>query len=401
MRDRAAIQPELENHEQIDGINEVYFDVAATTPISPAVKDIMMASIAIYGNPSSLHHKGLEAEAQLMNARKEILCTLGTNHRIGRIVFTSGGTEANNLAIFGSVNLRSKRPQHIVTTAIEHKAVLEPLAELCRDGCEVTYVQPCADGDIRAADVLAALREDTVLVTMMHVNNETGAILPVEEVGKSIAANPKIKFHVDGTQAHGKIPIHLPSMKADMYTVSGHKIGGPKGIGALYVRNGLKLAPRTFGGNQEHGMRAGTENVLGAIAMAQAVLDAKDAVQEMNQFECEANAQLLIQTLLDCGYHVYLPEEKVPFIISASLPGLRGEVIVHALESVGLYVSTGSACSSKSKESHVLAAMGISLKEQMGTIRISFLPRTTRQEIDFACQMIQRQTNWLKQMVGR
>jgi cysteine desulfurase len=379
---------------------EVYFDAAATTPLTSTVKELMIGCLDVYGNPSSLHRKGMEAEVAVSKARRQILRALGATQ--GQIVFTSGGTEADNLAIFGSAYIRAKTCKHIVSTAIEHPAVLEPLRALMKEGFEVTFVKPTPQGDILVEDMISAVRENTVLVSMMHVNNETGAILPVKEVGDALVHRPKTLFHVDGTQAFGKLPVNVHSLQADLYTLSGHKVGGPKGIGALYVREGIPLEPRILGGGQENGTRSGTENVLGALAMGQAVKDAGEFSRTVDaQFMTDASRDMA-EHLKTCGFKVYQPKNASPYIVLASLPGIRGEVIVHAFESAGLYVSTGSACSSKhAKSSHVLTAMGVAKEEQMSCIRLSFHPQATKQEFMKAKAVIKGQTEWLQRMMGR
>jgi cysteine desulfurase len=379
---------------------EIYFDNAATTPLLPQVQAALQERFATYGNPSSLHRKGVEAEQVLTKARQALRRALGVEG--GRIVFTGCGTEGNNLAILGTARKLKNRGQHIVTTAIEHPSVLETCRALERDGWQVTYIKPCPDGMVRAADVLSAVRDDTVLVSVMHVNNETGAWLPVEEIGEALAANPKVRFHVDGVQAFGKLPQPARAARADLYTVSGHKLGAPKGVGALYVRDGVELEPVLYGGGQEFGLRSGTQNVLGIDAFATAVEVLCDDVEGAFAHVEKLTARLLEGLEATPGCSVQRPERSSPYIVNVSFPGLRGEVMVHAFESAGLYVSTGSACSTKggqSSPSHVLQAMGRNEPEVTGAIRISLTRWHTEADVDAALKVIREQTAWLRSIL--
>ncbi|MCL6631712.1 MAG: cysteine desulfurase [Alicyclobacillus herbarius] len=379
---------------------ELYFDNAATTPLLPAVKDAIREQMSAFGNPSSLHRKGKEAEDILTSTRRLLLHALGAEG--GKVIFTGSGTEANNLAILGTARLLAGRGRHIVSTAVEHPSVLEPLRALQRQGWEVSFVQPDADGSVAVADVLAAVREDTVLVTMMHVNNETGAILPVDEVGRALAKNPKVRFHVDGIQAFGKLARPVRASRADLYTLSGHKLGAPKGVGALYVRDGVSLEPVVYGGGQEYGLRSGTQNVLGIAALKAAVEVMSEGIDKAWQHVSRLCERMVagLRALPQCQVHV--PEPHSPYILNASFPGLRGEVLVHAFESKGLYVSTGSACSTKtghSSPSHVLTAMGLDESAVDGAIRLSFTRWITEEEVNEALSIIEQQTRWLRNIL--
>ncbi|OFW79398.1 MAG: hypothetical protein A2201_12535 [Alicyclobacillus sp. RIFOXYA1_FULL_53_8] len=376
---------------------ELYFDTAATTPLLNEVKQVLMESLDTYGNPSSLHRKGIDAQKRVERARQQVLRTLGAT---GRVIFTASGTEANNLALFGIAQKYAQTPRHLVTTEIEHPSVLETCRALERRGWRVTYVAPEADGRVEAQKVLAAVTSETVLVSMMQVNNETGAILPIEEVGTALKANPRVVFHVDGIQAFGKFK--HGAKWADLYSLSGHKIGAPKGVGALYTRPNLTLEPMLFGGGQESGLRSGTENVLSITALGEA---AKVAVEKR---ETALNhtyglAQSLVQGLAQIdGCVIQRTKEASPYIVSAAFPGLKGEVLVHALETKGLYVSTGSACSSKgghTKASHVLQAMKYSKRQIEGTIRFSVGSWHTMEDILDAVNIVQEQTRWLHSVV--
>lgn len=379
---------------------ELYFDTAATTGLLTEVRDAMSGAFDLLGNPSSLHRKGVEAQRAVDEARKAVLRCLGVNH--GRLVFTGCGTEANNLAIRGSALRLQGRGRHIVTTAIEHPSVLETCRALERNGWQVTYVSPTPDGGVSAESVLEAVREDTVLVSMMHVNNESGAMLPVAEVGKALRARPKTLFHVDGIQAFGKVKKSAQAIEADLYSVSGHKIGAPKGVGALYIRDGVTLEPVLYGGGQEHGLRSGTENVLGIIALGRAA-DVATALPTDTWGRVNKLAAKLCAGLGQVGgCRLERPAVSSPYIVSVSFPGLRGEVLVHALESKGLYVSTGSACSTRgghSKASHVLRAMGRSEDEVTGTLRFSIGWWTTEDEVRRAVEIVDEQVKWLRSVV--
>jgi cysteine desulfurase len=377
-------------------MQELYFDTAATAPLLPEVQRVMVDAFGVFGNPSSLHRKGLEAEERLKAARAQVLKALGVQR--GRIVFTGGGSEANNLAIFGTARRYRERGRHLVTTQIEHPSVLEPFRALEREGWRVTYVPPEPDGSVKAERVLSAVTDDTVLVSVMHVNNETGAIQPIEEIARALQDRPKVLFHVDGIQAFGKVPGGIRDIPVDLYSMSGHKIGAPKGVGALYVRQGVEISPLVYGGGQEDGLRSGTENVIGIVAMgAAAEIAAQNAsqnwehVSRLSEALCEG-----LEKLPRCKVH--RPSPKSPYIVSASFPGLKGEVLVHALEAQGLYVSTGSACSTRgghSKGSHVLTAMKLPAAEVSGSIRFSLAPWHTLGDVERALDIVESQVRWL------
>jgi cysteine desulfurase len=380
---------------------ELYFDTAATTPLLPEVRAAMQEAMDVYGNPSSLHRKGIEAEERLQQARTAVARCLGVEG--GRIVFTGGGSEANNLAIFGTVRRFANRGRHLVTTQIEHPSVLEAFRALERRGWRVTYVAPDPDGTVPAERVLDAVTDETVLVSMMHVNNETGAIQPVEAVGEALKARPTTLFHVDGIQAFGKIPHCAAGTGADLYTVSGHKIGAPKGVGALYIRPGLEIEPLVYGGGQEFGLRSGTENVLGIHALGVAADIAARGAEAAWQ-RVEALSRRLTDGIGDLpGIVLRRPRKPSPYIVGVSFPGLRGEVIVHAFEQEGLFVSTGSACSTRgghARGSHVLKAMGWTEEERTGSVRLSIARWHTETDVDQAVAIIRRQITWLREMLG-
>ncbi|RIV28198.1 cysteine desulfurase [Alicyclobacillaceae bacterium I2511] len=379
---------------------EIYLDNAATTPLLPEVEAVMMAAFQQFGNPSSLHRKGVQAEDVVRRARQQVLHALGVNQ--GKLVFTGSGTEANNLAIIGVIRRYANRGRHIVTTSIEHSSVLEVYRYLERRGWDVTFVNPDATGQVQVQDILSALRPDTLLVSMMHVNNETGALLPVQQVGVALKTQSKTLFHVDGIQSFGKVPDCLVHAQADLYTVSAHKLGGPKGVGALYLRQALNIDPLLWGGGQEFGLRSGTENVAGiagfGIAAAQAAQDLPDSWNHVRNLY-----GILCDGLKELGAHVISPFPFSPYIVNASFPGIRAEVFLHALEAQGVYVSTGSACSThkgRVQTSHVLQAMGISLGEATGAVRFSLARWQTPEDIQTALQRVAEQVQWVHQVGG-
>lgn len=379
-------------------MDEIYFDMASTTPILPQVRDKLVEAFDVYGNPSSLHRKGVEAEKMLDVARKQVLFALGAHG--GTLVFTGGGTEADNLAILGAAKRYSGRGKHLITSEIEHPAVLESFHILEKKGFSVTYIAPQASGDILLEDVLQAIQPDTILVSLMHVNNETGAILPIAEIGQALRQFPKILFHVDGIQAFGKIPFSLHTLSVDLYSISAHKIGGLKGTGALYIREGVNLDPLIAGGGQEYGLRSGTENVLGALAFGVAAGFAVPTGDEYAQMQ--ALSDELIKGLRALNWILHTPNCRSPHIVHASKTGLRGEVLVHAFETKGLFVSTGSACSTRGgqqKASHVLRAMGLSRDQLGGAIRFSMGRQHTLADVQTALQVIREQTAWIERLL--
>ncbi|WP_230087959.1 cysteine desulfurase family protein [Alicyclobacillus mali (ex Roth et al. 2021)] len=380
-------------------MDELYFDYAATAPVRPEVRARVSEWLELYGNPSSLHRMGMRAERALRHAREQLMHSLGA--RDGRLVFTGGGTEANNLAIYGVARAYTQRGRHIVTTAIEHPAVREAMADLEREGFEVSYVHPDRRGDVSAEEVLRHVRDDTILVSIMHVNNETGAVLPVEQVADGLRAYPKAVLHVDGTQALGKIPVSISGARIHLYAASGHKLGALKGTGALYVHASLRLKPHVVGGGQEFGLRSGTENVLGALSFGEA---AAHAIRDMeSDADAEQKRERLARGLEQLGYVIMSPRHHSPYILCAALPGARGEILVHAFEEKGLYVSAGSACSSGKhgrEPSHVLTAMGVKPELALAAIRFSWHPGTRTSEIESALEIVRERTTWLKQALG-
>ena len=364
-------------------MNEVYLDNSSTTRVcETAAAKVMELMTENYGNPSSLHALGFRAEQALTQARRSVAAALGAKEE--EVFFTSGGTESNNLAIFGAAYARKRMGMHIVTTQIEHPSVANAVRQLEKEGWEVTWLQPDREGHIAPEAVLEAVRPDTTLVSMMAVNNEVGTILPIEAAARAIALKkaPAL-LHVDAVQAFGKYPIDVEKMKIDLLTMSGHKIHGPKGVGMLYMRKGLKVKPLMLGGGQQRGQRPGTENGPGAAALGVACDEAFKSMKESIAHVREVKQTLLegILALPDTQLNGDSLEEASPYVLNVTFKGLRSEVLLHALESKGIVVSAGSACDSKKKVgSPVLTAMGLPFSEIEGAIRFSFCRYNTVEE---------------------
>ena len=361
-------------------MNQVYLDNSATTRVCPeAAEKVMELMMEKYGNPSSLHTMGYEAEQEILWAREQIAKALIVLPR--EMVFTSGGTEANNLALFGAAQARKRMGNRIVTTAIEHSSVLEAAQELEKQGMEVVFLKPGLDGKIPLEEIKEAINERTILVSVMAVNNEVGSIQPIEKVKKIIETKkaPAL-FHVDAVQAFGKIPLKPAKMGIDLMTISGHKVHAPKGVGALYIGKGVRILPRTFGGEQQNRMRPGTEPaslIAGFGAAVQALPDLAEEKKSIQSLKDYAVERL-------CGIpmvEVNSPEDSLPYVLNISAVGVRSETMLHHLAAKGIYVSSGSACA-KGRKSHVLEAMGLSPERIASAIRISFSRYNTRADID-------------------
>ncbi len=367
----------------------IYLDYNATTPLHPRVLDAMQPYLTEhYGNPSSLYRPGREAKTAVENARRRIADCLGCSP--SEIVFTAGGTEADNLAVRGIARSRKNSGKHIVTSAIEHHAVLHTCKALEEDGYQVTYLSVGEDGQVDPDEVAESLTPETILISIMLANNETGVINPIEHVAR-IATKRSVLFHTDAVQALGKIPIQIQDLGVDLAAFAGHKIYGPKGSGFLYVKRGTPLAPVITGGSHEHGLRAGTENVAGIVGLAEAVLLAS------NTLETEAKRLDTLRSRLEATVSERLagvringgPVPRVPNTSNLSFRGIDGESIVVALDMEGICISTGSACSTGDPEpSHVLTAMGRSAREAQGSIRLSLGKGTTEEDIDLTVRTL-------------
>ncbi len=371
-------------------MERIYLDNAAATPLDARVLAAMMPYLTTqYGNPSSLHYFGQQARAAVQTARGQVAACLHV--KLQDIVFTSGGTEADNLAILGY--LRANHPQggHLITTAVEHHAVLRTFEAMRQKGYDVTILPVDEIGRVRLDDVKQALRPDTVLISVMYANNETGTIQPIREIG-ALAQHAGVVFHVDAVQAYGYIPIHPLEDHIDMLTICSHKIYGPKGVGALYIRHGLDVAADAYGGPQEHRLRAGTENVAGIVGfgMASALLDTE---REARYAQAAALKQRLYDKLVCQHAAIHLNgtlTQSLPNMLSISIAGTDSAILLIALDMQGVAVSAGSACEAGAVEpSHVLQAMHTDDKWLRSSLRISVGKENTMEEIDEAICRIQ------------
>lgn len=357
-----------------------YLDHSATTFVLPeAAEAACRVMTQQFGNPSSVHKMGIEASGILEDARRSVASLMGADP--SEITFTSCGTEAINTAVFGAAHRRG-RGKHIVTTAIEHSATLNACRRLEQEGYEVTYLEPDEGGHISVADLRAALRPDTVLLTCMLVNNEVGTILPVKEFGKLLRKKcPNALFHIDAVQGLARIPIKPKLWNADLLSVSGHKIGAPKGIGALYIRKGVHIAPLLYGGGQERGLRPGTEPLPNIAAFGTACRLRESCIEQNAARVAELADYLETQLAQRFPWAVQNGSPDLPYVRNYSFPGCKSEVLLRVLEMHEVYVSSGSACN-KGRASHVLAAMKLPHERIDSALRISFSPSNTEADID-------------------
>ncbi|SHH86128.1 cysteine desulfurase [Caloranaerobacter azorensis DSM 13643] len=384
---------------------EVYLDNSATTRPRDEVIDSMIYMLkSVYGNPSSLHRKGLEAEKEIEKSRTIISKFLGVDSK--EIFFTSGGTESNNIAIQGIIKRYAKRGKHIITTKIEHPSVLNIFKYYEDKGFEVTYLNVNEKGIIDLKQLEDSITDKTILVSIMMVNNEIGTVQPIKEIVEIIKKkNKNVKLHVDGVQAFGKIDIQLKNLGVDVFSFSGHKIHGPKGVGGLYIKNGTVLEPIIFGGNQERGLKSGTENTPGIVGLGKAVEIIK------NNFEDEKNHILdvkkyfidkVLEKIDNIKINSYTDDRCAPHIVNISFIGVKGEVLLHYLEEDGIFVSTGSACSSHKKgRSHVLKSIGLKEEEIEGAIRFSFAFYNTKEEIEYAVDRLEKSVRDIRKIMMR
>ncbi len=371
---------------------EIYLDNSATTRAYDCVAELVSkVMVEDYGNPSSLHRKGVEAEQYIRYAREVIAASMKVSEK--EIVFTSGGTESDNLALIGAALANRRMGRHIITTCIEHPAVMQTMRYLEEQGFQIAYLPVDRFGIIRLEDLRCAIRRDTILVSIMHTNNEIGSLQPIGEAGALIKnMNPRIIYHVDAIQGYGKFRIYPKKMNIDLLAVSGHKIHGPKGVGFLYINEKIRIVPIVYGGGQQKGMRSGTENVSGIAGLGKAV------EQIYENLEAERAAMYELKERFVQGV-LQIPEVKIngltgemsaPHVVSASFRGVRSEVLLHALEEKGIYVSAGSACASNKapKPSDTLRAIGLEKELLDATLRFSLSVFTTQEEIDYTLQTL-------------
>lgn len=381
----------------------IYLDYNATTPLDARVLEAMLPSMqTAFGNASSIHSAGQHARAAVDRARESVAALIGANP--AEIVFTSGGTEADNLALIGLVSAASSSPRkHVITTAIEHHAVLNACQELGRRGIDVTYVPPRTNGIVDAQDIRRAITPETILISVMHANNEIGTIQPVEEIGR-VAAEADVYFHCDAVQSAGKLRLDVNRLGVDLLSISAHKFYGPKGVGALYVRPGTRLEPLFFGGHHERDRRPGTENVPGIVGIGKAAELARAHLDE--DTSCISVLRDGLETaLLDSIPEARLNGNSGPRVCnttSITFTGAGGEAILIALDLEGIACSTGAACSSGSVEpSHVLTAIGLSDDDARSTLRFSVGRGTTADEIDTAVEVIPRVVERIRSLSPR
>ncbi len=372
---------------------EAYLDNSATTRCYEEVRDLVVKTMMEdYGNPSAMHLKGVEAEKYVKEAAKKIAATLKVQEK--EIYFTSGGTEGDNWALLGTAMAKQRQGKHIITTVFEHSAVSAPLAWLEEQGYEITRIPVDEEGNLSLEQLREAVRKDTILVSTMYVNNEMGAVVPVEEIGKIVKEkNPAALYHVDAIQAYGKYRIYPKRMGIDLLAVSGHKIHGPKGVGFLYISEKAKIRPLILGGGQQGGMRSGTDNVPGIAGLGAAAeriyRDLEANTEQMRKLKLYFAQELgKIENVKINGPK---PEQGAPHILNVSFLGVRSEVLLHTLEEMGIYVSAGSACSShKRTGSSTMAALGLSPEQKESAVRFSFSEFTSKEELDYTLEALKK-----------
>ncbi|MFA4885731.1 MAG: cysteine desulfurase NifS [Desulfotomaculaceae bacterium] len=367
-------------------MRRVYFDHSGTTPVHPAVAEEMCRYLTgeNFGNPSSVHYYGLQIKKRVAEARDKLAQALGAGS--GEIVFTSGGTESDNMAIHGAAYTNRNRGSHVITSAVEHHAVLNTVKALGKQGFDITILPVDRYGMVSADEVAAAITDKTTVISIMHANNEVGTIMPVAEIGK-LARERKILFHVDAVQSFGKIPVNVDEIGADLLSISGHKIYGPKGVGALYIRKGARWRQSLFhGGAQERLRRAGTENIPGIMGLAKAV-ELVTANMEQESARLKSLRDKLIKEVISRFEHVSLsghPTMRLPNHASFLFKYIEGESMLLSLDMKGIAASTGSACTSGSLEpSHVLLAMGVAHEDAHGSLRLTLGKDNTEEDVDY------------------
>ena len=379
--------------DTFEGVNmmEVYLDNSATTRCLPSVAALMTKIMCEdYGNPSSMHRKGVESEQYIRHAKEIIARTLKVQEK--EILFTSGGTESDNIALIGTAFANFRSGNHIITTKIEHPAILQTCAYLETQGFEVTYLPVDSNGIICLADLEKAMTNQTIIVSIMHTNNEIGSVQPIAEAGALIKRiNPNTVFHVDAVQGFGKFRIYPKKMNVDLLSVSAHKIHGPKGVGFLYMNEKVKVKPILYGGGQQKGMRSGTENVPGVAGMALAIDEIYKDFEEKTEYLYAIKDRFIkgLEGLEGVKVNGLTGRDSAPHVVSVSIAGIRSEVMLHALEDRGVYVSAGSACASnKPATSATLKAIGVEKQYLDSTLRFSFSVLTTEEEIDYTLQQM-------------
>ena len=380
-------------------MKRIYMDHAATTPLAPEVLEAMIPYFSKrYGNPSSLHSFGREAREAVDDARTEVAALL--NAEPSEIYFTSGGTESDNLAIKGIARKNTKKGRHIITSSIEHPAVLEVCKALTREGFEVTYLPVTSEGLVEIGAVEEAVREDTILISVMHANNEIGTIQPLEEIGR-LAGEKEIYFHTDGVQTAGKIPVDVNSLGLDAFSLSGHKLYGPKGAGALYIRKGVRIESIQQGGGHERGLRSGTENVPGIVGLGKAARIAEENMAEESERVRSLRDRIkefVLNEIEDSWLNGH-PVKRLPSNLNFGFKYIEGESLLLYLDAKGVAASTGSACSSKKlAASHVLSAIGLSPVESHGSLRMTLGMANTEEDADYACRAIFDSVKRLREM---
>lgn len=386
---------------------EVYLDNAATTMPFPEVRDIMMETMEKeYGNPSSMHMKGVDAEKYVKQARKIIAKSMKVQEK--EIVFTSGGTEANNQALIGSALANARKGKHIITTKIEHASVHNPLLFLEEQGFRISFISVNENGYVNIEELVNEICDDTILISIMYVNNEIGTLEDIATIGKAVKSKkPDVLFHVDAIQAFGKFKIYPKKLCIDLLSVSGHKFHGPKGIGFLYIKDKTKIKPYIYGGGQQNGLRSGTENVPGIAGLGKAVEliyqnyeEKQNTLYELKEYFVEQLKK--IEDITVNGISNISTRDTAPHVVSVTAHGVRSEVLLHALEDKGVYVSSGSACSSNHPAlSGTLQAIGLDKKAIEGTIRFSFSVFTTKDELDYTANVLRELLPILRKYVRR
>ncbi len=364
---------------------EAYFDNSATTPVYPEVRDLMVKIMEEdYGNPSSLHMKGVTTARYIKEARESLAGEMKVMPK--EIVFTSGGTESNNMALIGGALANRRAGNKIITTSVEHASVGSPMEFLAGMGFDVVRIGVDSSGQIDMDQLMSEVDDDTIIVSVMYVNNEIGTVMPIADIARLIKEkNPNVLFHVDAIQAFGKYRIYPKRMGIDMMSISGHKFHGPKGVGALFIRDRVKVKPIIYGGGQQSGMRSGTENVPGIAGMALAAEITYNGLEEKMEHLRQLKEHLISElTQID---DVYSNSGDAPHIASITFKGVRSEVMLHALEEREVYVSSGSACSSnKQHASGTLKAIGLPQDKLESTLRFSFSPENTMEQVDYTVE---------------